>query len=112
MGDVFRDRAESAWSQSTVGTNAGATLTITGVTGKRLVLESYQVSGDAAALLTITYTKAGVSTTQKVRYSAAFVDKFVYPPGAIVGDTATNITLALSASTANCEVNATGVQEL
>lgn len=112
MGDQFRDKASSVWNQGTVGTTAGATLTINAIAGDSLVLEGIQGSSDVAGLVTVTYTKSGTSTTWKKRFSAAYTFSEAFPPGCIIGDLNTAITVAISASTANCEVNAQGTVSL
>jgi hypothetical protein len=88
-----------------VGTNAGVTVTIAAVTNKSHYVSDIDVSGDAAALVTI---ESPASTILwRKRYAAAFNGDraFLEPIRGAVGQA---VLLKISASTANCEANLQG----
>lgn len=105
--DPFRSKAVSTFYVSATGTTA-ATATVAATSNRAPSVEYLAASGDAAALVTVTWTAGGTSTTWKKRFSAAFTLTEVFPPGMITADKNTAITAVVSAGTSNCEVQIGG----
>jgi hypothetical protein len=94
-----------AWSVTGAGTNAGVTVphTTSPATATPHVT-GFDVSGDAAALVTIE-SPAGTVIWRK-RYAAAFNDGRA--DIVLSGAAKQNVQIKISASTANCEANLWG----
>jgi len=90
-----------------VGTGAGATATIAADPGLVICCTGIQVSGDAAALVTI-QSPSG-TTLWRLRFPAAFTWSQTFPPGLICSNLSAALLVNISASTANCEANIQGV---
>jgi hypothetical protein len=88
-------------SGSAVGTNAGVTVTLTGVAKQAWTPLGIQVSGDAAALITIE-SPAGTVLYRK-RKAAAFDFSDRFDAGDLIGASGADLLVKISASTANCE---------
>lgn len=91
-------------SGSGVGTNAGVTVTLAAVAGQAYSARSIQVSGDAAAVVTIESPSGTV--LWKLRFAAAF--NYTSPEWVndeIRGADGAAMLLKISASTSNCEAN-------
>lgn len=98
------------WSGTGVGTNAGVTVTHTLTAGaQKAVVESIEVSGDAAALVTIE-SPAGTPIWRE-RYNAAFSTGTIPFPNGLRGAAGQNVLVKISASTSNCEANFQGYDE-
>ena len=97
------------WSATGAGTNAGVTVTHTLTTGAvRSVVTGIEVSGDAAALITIE-SPSGTPIYRK-RKAAAF-DLSEEFEGGLPGAAGQNVLVKISASTSNCEANMQGFDE-
>lgn len=103
MADPFRSKAKQTFYASGVGTTTGVTVTEAATAGVSKVITHFSASGDAAALVTLSWTYNGTAKTWKLRFTAAFQLVLVFPPGEFQADQNTAITLVISASTANCE---------
>lgn len=105
---TFPASVRQAFSATAVGTNAGASATQAAPsdTGRHYFCSGIQVSGDAAALVTIESPAATI--LWKVRMTAAFDRAFSFAPGTIVGAKGAAILVKVSASTSNCENNIQG----
>ena len=92
---------------SAVGTNAGISATIAADSGLVICCTGIQVSGDAAALVTI-QSPSG-TTLWRMRFTAAFQWSQSFVPGVVKSDLNAALLVNISASTANCEANIQGV---
>ena len=92
---------------SAVGTNAGVSATIAPQSGLVICCTGIQVSGDAAALVTI-QSPSG-TTLWRLRFTAAFQWAQTFAPGVVQGAMGAAMLVNISASTANCEANIQGV---
>ena len=99
----LEDKTLRRKSKTGAGTNAGVTVTVTGSTGEALVCEEIEVSGDAAAVVTVE-SPSGTILYQK-RFASAFAMSEAFPFGSIVGPVGQNMLVKISASTSNCEAN-------
>lgn len=103
--------ASSYVRQTAVGTNAGATTTVAAITSRVICFTEIAVTTDAASLITIEEDVAGTPVVLwKVRLSAGtgavpFTESFKSP---IRGTSGLSLSLKVSASTSNCEVNCVG----
>lgn len=95
-------------SATAVGTNSGATATITTTAGQRTIATTLSVSGDAAALVTLESPPSTV-LWQK-RYAAAFIDTVYFTYGEYEAVDGQSILVKISASTSHCEANLAGVK--
>lgn len=101
---MSRASAFNEISGTGVGTNAGVTVTIAAVTGRFLAATGIQVSGDAAAIVTVE-SPSGTVIWRK-RFAAAFNVSESFARAALKGATTGQALLVkVSASTANCEAN-------
>ncbi len=91
---------------SAVGTNAGVSATIAAQSGLVICCAGLQVSGDAAALVTI-QSPSG-TTLWRLRFAAAFNFAHRFEVGVIAGAMGAALLVNISASTANCEANIEG----
>ncbi len=94
--DPFRSKAKSKFYASAADTDGGgvtATEAATAATGK--VVTHLSASGDAAALVTLSWTSGAAGKTWKMRFAAAFTLALTFPPGEIEADVNTAITLAV-----------------
>lgn len=108
MGDHFFGKVRSRFNATGVGTNSGVTVTQSAPsdTARHYTCTGIQVSGDAAALVTI---ESPASTVLwRKRFSAAFTASEAFPPGVIIGPQGAAILVKISASTSNCEANIQG----
>lgn len=94
------------FSASAVGTNAGVTATQAASGAKMYECTGIQVSGDAAALVTIESPAATV--LWRKRYAAAFQDNVPFGLAPIAGAVGAAILVKISASTSNSEANIQG----
>lgn len=104
MGDSFYSKIGNRQTVTNTGTNAGvsATQAAPGASLKLTCL-GIQVSGDAAALVTI---ESPASTMLwRERFAAAFTKEVTFDPGTIVGAVNAAMLVKISASTSNCEAN-------
>lgn len=102
--DVF---GWGAWSATGVGTTAGVTVTHTLTTGAdRPFVGGIQVSGDAAAVVTIESPSGTVIYRKRKAAAFDFSEQFNLPP--LKGAQSQNVLVKISASTANCEANIQG----
>ena len=77
-------RGMHAWSETAAGTNGGATALHTDSNASNVhIISGIQVSGDAAAVVTVE-SPAGTVLWQK-RYAAAFVDNVVFSERTVRG---------------------------
>lgn len=95
------------WTETAADTNGGGvTATHAAVTSRTHVVTGIDVSGDAAALVTI---ESPASTVLwRMRYADAFTDSKVFPPGVIKGVEGQAVLVKVSAGTANSEANISG----
>lgn len=111
MADVGKpdDWGRGAWNATGVGVAAGVTVTHALQTGaQNSVVESIEVSGDVAALVTI---ESPASTVlYRKRFAAAFAVTETFPNG-LKGAAGQSVLVKISASTANCEANIQGYDE-
>ena len=108
MADSFFGKIRTRFSATGVGTNSGVTVTQAAPsdTARHYTCSGIQVSGDAAALVTI---ESPASTVLwRKRFSAAFTASEAFPPGQINGAQGAAILVKISASTSNCEANIQG----
>lgn len=108
MGDHFFGKVRARFSATGVGTNAGVTVTQAAPsdTRRHYTCTGIQVSGDAAALVTI---ESPASTVLwRKRFAAAFNVSESFQIGTICGAQGAAILVKISASTANCEANIQG----
>ena len=97
------------WSATGVGTNAGVTVTHALTAGaQRAVVTGIEVSGDAAALITVE-SPSGTPIYRK-RKAAAFDFSEEFEAG-LPGAVGQNVLVKISASTSNCEANIQGFDE-
>ena len=102
-GDYFFGKVLARRKGTGAGTSSGVTVTISGVTGQVHCVTGIEVSGDAAALVTI---ESPASTILfRKRFAAAFAFSETFPIGTIVAVAATDVLVKISASTSNCEAN-------
>ena len=95
------------WTETAADTNGGGvTATHAAETGKSHVVTGIDVSGDAAALVTIESPSSTV--LWRMRYAAAFSDSKVFPPGVIKGASDQAVLVRISAGTTNTEANISG----
>lgn len=98
------------WSEAGVGTNSGVTVTHAANQNMVHVVTGIQVSGDAAALVTI---ESPASTVLwKLRFTGAFDRAYPFPPGVLAGVFGGALLVKISASTSNCEANMQGFSVL
>lgn len=93
-------------SASAVGTNAGVSATIPADSGLIICVTGIQVSGDAAALVTI-QSPSG-TTIWRMRFTGAFSWAQTFAPGTVIGPLGGAVLVNISASTSNCEANIQG----
>ena len=106
MPDVDRKDAKTLSTATAVGTNAGVTATLTGVTNNQWVCTQIAVSGDAAALVTV---ESPASTVLwRLRMAGAFDRVIPFPPGELKGADGANLLVKISTSTSNSEANIHG----
>lgn len=109
-GDFFYSKLLTRWSATGVGTNAGVTVTHTGVVLQVSSCSGIQVSGDVAALVTIE------SPLNTVLWRKRFTDVFSFsesfPPGSVRGPIGSSLIVKVSASTSNCEANIQGFDQI
>jgi hypothetical protein len=98
------------WAETGVGTNSGVTVTHLANQLLTHVPIGIQVSGDAAAVVTIESPASTVLWRQ--RFSAAFDRAYSFPLGALQGAAGGALLVKISASTSNCEANMQGVSVL
>lgn len=102
------DKIQKRLGATGAGTNAGVTVTSTGVASRVKGVTGIQVSGDAAALVTI---ESPASTILwRKRFAAAFAVSEAFMLGQIEGPTGQDILVKISASTSNCEANLQGYE--
>ncbi len=101
------NEGEANWNAAAVGTNGGATLTIAApAAGNKLVIQNIQVSGDAAAVVTV--ESPANTVLLKYRRAAAFADIHSFTDGVLRGADGAAMVVKVSASTSNSEANAQG----
>lgn len=100
------DQQAATFSDTGAGTNAGVTVTETGAANKRKFCTGIQMSGDAAALVTVE-SPAGTVLWQK-RYAAAFDDSADFHVAPLKGAVGSDMLVKISASTSHCEANIQG----
>lgn len=108
MGDHFWGKVRSRFSATGVGTNAGVTVTQAAPTNTSRLYTclGIQVSGDAAALVTI---ESPASTViYRKRFAAAFTASERFDVGTLKGAQGAAMLVKISASTSNCEANIQG----
>lgn len=105
FGDPATASIQGRFRQNAVGTNTGATATIThpGASGITLCVTGIEVSGDAACVVTIESPASTVLFT--LRFAAAFVQTVTFWPGTMPGAPAADVLVKISASTTHCEAN-------
>ena len=103
MGDLLYAKDTGRNAATAVGTNAGVTATIAAITGQRQHCTGIQVSGDAAALVTVE-SPSGTVLWRK-RFAAAFSVSEAWGLGSIVGAVGAALLVKVSASTTNSEAN-------
>ena len=108
MADPIRTKMLATIGSQGTGVAAGVTVTLAAQANRRIVLEAWHGSGDLAATVIVNYTKAGVATAVSKRFTGSWFWDAYFAPGAIIGDVNTPITVVISASTANCELEADG----
>jgi hypothetical protein len=100
---------KARFSGTGVGTNAGVTVTQNAPTrpADYYLVTSIDCSGDAAALVTV---ESPASTViWRKRFAAAFNAQKEWPDG-LVAAAGQAVLVKISASTANCEANISGVR--
>jgi hypothetical protein len=103
----FDDKAREYWTSTGVGTTTGVTVTKAAVAGESQVVTSLDASGDAACIVTI---ESPASTVLwRKRFAAAFTTTANFQPGSLKGAFGEAILIKISASTANCEANISGI---
>ena len=100
---IYENEITSKVSGSGVGTNAGVTVTLAAVTGRRLSPLGVQASGDVACVVTI--ESPANTVLWRKRYAAAFTMSETFRPSDIVGAVSAALLLKVSASTSNSEAN-------
>ena len=106
--DYHISKATKFWKETGVGTNAGVTVTHTGVTGRVSVCQKIDLSGDLAALVTVESPAATI--LWRKRYTAAYQDSVSFPNGCYIGTSGGDLLVKISASTLNCEANIAGYE--
>lgn len=92
-------------SATAVGTNAGATATITGVTNQMFCVTHVSGRSDTAAQLQILGGAAGATVIWQIGVAANVPFAVVFPAGAILGVEGQAVAGKVTASTSACEVN-------
>jgi hypothetical protein len=95
-----------AWDVTGAGTNAGVTVAhTTSPASATPHVTGIQVSGDAAALVTIESPPGTVLWRKRFTAAYAVTESF---PATLVGAAGKNVQVKISASTSNCEANMQG----
>ena len=100
----MRASAFNSFQGSGVGTNAGVTVTITGIAGRKMCPRGIQASGDLAALVTIE-SPAGTPIWRKRMTGTGWTLSESFGQAALKGAAGQDVLVKISASTANCEAN-------
>ena len=108
-GDTYFDKDLGRSQATGVGTNSGQTTTIAACNaGNRWNVTGIQVSGDAAALVTIESPASTILWSK--RFAGSFAASEGFPLGQMKGGVAAAVLVKISASTSNCEANIQAIQ--
>lgn len=86
-----------------VGTNAGVTVTLTGLAGQVFSVRGIQVSGDAAAIVTVESPASTVLYRRRIAAAGSLAE--TWDIGQLKGASGADVLVKISASTANCEAS-------
>lgn len=107
MTNQLRGEANQKTHETAVGTSAGASATLTAVTGTKTVVTHVSGSSDLAALVTVE-SPSGTVLWQK-RFGAAFSFSESFKYGEYEAAAGADVLVKVSASTTNSEANIAGV---